>query len=244
MEPRPDFPFYADRPVTIGGAGWLIILGSVAAAFAALTMLPLRTFPLNLAPVLLFVAIPLIALRATTGPHWTILFRTVGLKQVGLMVAFAVLTLVASFIAALVLSQVMDFNQNPVSDAMSAMTGWQFAGTLAATVPQLLGEELLAVLPFLAILWLCVSQLGLSRRSGIAIALVISSLIFGAAHLPTYGWNWVQALVVIGTARVMLTLAYVVTRNLWVSAGAHIINDWTGFLSVFWLGHIPIGGGG
>jgi membrane protease YdiL (CAAX protease family) len=47
-------------------------------------------------------------------------------------------------------------------------------------------------------------------------------------------------LVGIGFARVILTLAYIVTRNLWVSAGAHIINDWTGFFLMFEFGHVPI----
>jgi membrane protease YdiL (CAAX protease family) len=31
---------------------------------------------------------------------------------------------------------------------------------------------------------------------------------------------------VIGSARLVLTWAYVWTKNIWVSTGAHIINDW------------------
>ena len=84
----------------------------------------------------------------------------------------------------------------------------------------------------------------MTRRVGIGIALLASSLIFGAAHLPTYDWNWTQSLVVIGTARIMLTLAYILTRNLWVSAGAHILNDWAGFVITFEFGHAPIGAAG
>ena len=38
-----------------------------------------------------------------------------------------------------------------------------------------------------------------------------------------------------------LTLAHVVTRNLWASAGAHILNDWSGFLAAFAFAHLPIG---
>ena len=33
-------------------------------------------------------------------------------------------------------------------------------------------------------------------------------------------------IVVIGTARMVLTLAWVLTKNIWVSTGAHITNDW------------------
>ena len=244
MEPRPDFPYYDGHPAAVGAAGWFVILLSVAVAFAALTAIPLRTFPLNFLPALLFLAIPLLALRMVTGQYWKCLFRKVGLKDVALMFAFALLTILGSFGIALLLMQVLEFSGNPIAEAMRGMTNAQFASILAVTIPQLIGEELVAILPFLALLWLCVSRIGMPRRVGIVIALVISSLIFGAAHLPTYEWNWTQSLVVIGTARIILTLAYIVTRNLWVSAGAHIINDWAGFLITFEFGHSPIGAAG
>ena len=34
---------------------------------------------------------------------------------------------------------------------------------------------------------------------------------------------------------------YLVTRNVWVSAGAHIINDWSLFFVSFAGAHAPIG---
>ena len=54
-----------------------------------------------------------------------------------------------------------------------------------------------------------------------------STLVFCAAHLPTYDWNWAQCFGVIGASRIVLTLAYILTRNLWVSTGAHVLTDWT-----------------
>ena len=30
----------------------------------------------------------------------------------------------------------------------------------------------------------------------------------------------------IGSARIVLTLPWILTKNIWVSTGAHIINDW------------------
>ncbi|MDZ7936908.1 MAG: CPBP family intramembrane glutamic endopeptidase, partial [Rhodoferax sp.] len=41
--------------------------------------------------------------------------------------------------------------------------------------------------------------------------------------------NWAQCLLIIGSARLVLSLAYLKTRNLWVSTLAHIINDWVLF---------------
>jgi membrane protease YdiL (CAAX protease family) len=235
-----DFPFYNGAPVAVDGRGWAILMASLVVAFAALAWVPLESFPLNFIPALLFVGIPLIALQRVVGPHWRALFGPVGFKQIGQMLLFAVLTIVGSLAMGYVLSQFMTMTSNPVSDSLETEPGWQLMERLLPTIPQLIGEEFLGVLPFLAVLWLCVSRLGLSRRMGIVVGLVVSGLIFGAAHLPTYDWNWGQALLGIGWARVLLTLAYVWTRNLWVSAGAHILNDWTGFLFAFAMSHGPI----
>ena len=46
------------------------------------------------------------------------------------------------------------------------------------------------------------------------------------AHLPTYDWNILQCLVVIGGARLILSLAYIKTKSIWVSTIAHVLNDW------------------
>ena len=78
--------------------------------------------------------------------------------------------------------------------------------------------------------------MGLSRRGAILLAWVASALAFATAHLPTYDWNVVQCLVGIGAARLVLTLPYIMTKSLWVSAGAHIIYDWTLFAIVALVG--------
>ncbi|ODN70899.1 CPBP family intramembrane glutamic endopeptidase [Methylobrevis pamukkalensis] len=239
----PDFPYCGATPDAVNGRGWLILLASLALAFAALTLLPRGPFPWSFLPALLFLSIPLAALRRVTGPHWLALFRRVRLTDIGLMILFAIATLASSLAVALVLLQVSPMAANPLSGTMGALTAGELAMLLLPTLPQLVGEELLGILPFLAVLWLCVSKLRLSRITGIMIGLAVSSLIFGAAHLPTYDWNFAQALLVIGSARVILTLAYIVTRNLWVSAGAHVLNDWAGFLAIFALGHMPVGPG-
>ncbi|UFS58822.1 CPBP family intramembrane glutamic endopeptidase [Subtercola endophyticus] len=38
-------------------------------------------------------------------------------------------------------------------------------------------------------------------------------------------WKWMG----IGVARLVLTLAFIRTKNILVSTGAHILNDWGGF---------------
>jgi membrane protease YdiL (CAAX protease family) len=40
----------------------------------------------------------------------------------------------------------------------------------------------------------------------------------------------VQCIIIIGSARLVLTLPWIMTKNIWVSTGAHIVNDWLLFL--------------
>jgi hypothetical protein len=94
------------------------------------------------------------------------------------------------------------------------------------TAVQLVGEEVLTILPFLALLQWLVARGGMRRAAAVFWAWLASAVLFGSVHLPTYDWNVAQCLIIIGTARLVLTLAYVKTKNLWVSSGAHILNDW------------------
>ena len=85
MTKLPDFPYYSGRPILLEGRAWLILMAALAFAFAALSLIPLQGFPQNLIPALLFLFIPLLALRWVAGPYWTALFRKVGLRQVAQM---------------------------------------------------------------------------------------------------------------------------------------------------------------
>lgn len=128
--------------------------------------------------------------------------------------------------AALGVGQFAPLSPHPVAEFLATQPPREFVELLLILLPQLLGEELLTMLPFLAILQLI-------RRSRIALALRGSTLLFSASHLPTYDWNWAQCWVVVGAARVVWTLAYSATRSLWVSLGAHILTDWATFLLAF-----------
>ena len=92
-----------------------------------------------------------------------------------------------------------------------------------------MGEELVSILPFLAILYFLTQKLGFSRTAAVITAWIVTAVWFAAIHLPTYNYNIIQCLIAIGGARLVLTLAYMKTKNLWVSFGAHVINDWMTF---------------
>jgi membrane protease YdiL (CAAX protease family) len=238
MAERFDFPFYNGKPVALTGRDWTIVIGAVLIAFALLITLPLPNFPLSFIPPLLFTGLPLAALALVAGRHWTALFQRYGLKQFGQSVGFAALTVIASFAAGLLLSQFISMTANP--SYSGTMTGFDFSLLLLRSFIQLIGEEAVTILPLLAVLWLCVAKFGLSRRAGLIIGVVVSTVWFAAMHLPTYNWNVLQCLLTIGTARLVLTASYLVTRNMAVSVGAHILNDWTLFFISFIGAHGPI----
>lgn len=58
-----------------------------------------------------------------------------------------------------------------------------------------------ALMPLLALLQLAHVHFRLERKKAVVIAWIVSALVFGAAHLPTYDWNLIQCFGIIGVAR-------------------------------------------
>ncbi|KFL28453.1 hypothetical protein JP75_24655 [Devosia riboflavina] len=241
MSAKIDLPYYAGVPVAIDGRGWLLVIASVIVAFFQLILAPFDTVPLIFVPAVVFMGLPLLTLMAVTGWRPPAIFRPLDLKQFGIGIGFGVLTVIVSGIAGFAVATLYGASPNAAVAGLASYGPVDLLLFLARTFVQLIGEEAVSILPLLAVLWLCVSKFGLSRRAGLVIAVVVSTLWFSAMHLPTYDWNVVQCLGIIGTARIILTLAYLATRNLWVSSIAHIVNDWTLFLTSFALGHLPVG---
>lgn len=79
------------------------------------------------------------------------------------------------------------------------------------------------------------SHLKAPREVAILTAWIGSAALFGALHLSTYQWRLGQVLLIIGTARLVLTIPYLITKNLWSSTIAHIANDWIVFGAILLL---------
>jgi len=226
-----DFPFYNDQPVHVSGARWLMVMGGVVLGAAAdlLVDVPGPGWLGILVRAVLFAGIPLTVYALAIPGHWKSIFHRVGVRDVGLMLGIAVLNVLVTFGVGLLTSAALHASPNPMNGALREMSLGDRLLTFASMVPQLLGEEVFTILPLLAILWVAVNKLHLSRRAGIVIAWIASAVIFALLHLPTYNWNLLQCLLIIGTARLVLSVAYLLTKNIWVSTGAHVLNDWTLF---------------
>jgi membrane protease YdiL (CAAX protease family) len=244
LEPKgPDFPYYRGDPTTISTAGWLIVLASVAAGFSALVIpLPLEDgITSGWLRTAAFVGLPLIGLAIAAGGWWKAIFGRVGLREVKLMVAFAALNILVSMAVGFLVKRFGTVTANAgVADAVQ-LEGARLASFFAKTGVQLLGEELITILPFLALLSVLHTGAGLGRNAALLAAWFISAIAFGLIHLPTYDWNWVQCVVVIGSARLILTWAYVWTKNIWVSTGAHILNDFAIISATVFLAPLAAG---
>lgn len=230
LEPQGgDFPYYRGGPCAILTSGWLIILAGVAAGFLALvTPLPFADGLLSgWLRAFLFVGLPLSGLRMAAPRGWTAIFARVGLHEVKLMFVFALLNIVLSLAVGSAIKFFGTATPNAAVADAAQLEGVRLLNFFSKVALQLLGEELITILPFLAVLALCHAQVGLGRNVSIIVAWLASAIAFGLVHLPTYDWNVAQCLVVIGTARLILTWAYVWSKNVWVSTGAHIINDFT-----------------
>ena len=223
-----DFPYYQGQPHTVSLHQWLFILLMVLAGLLAVS-LPV-SWPAGAAgqfiPALLIVILPLAALASVSPAHWRVVFKAVTWRDVRLMLGFAVFNILFTFMLGWLLFSVSTVSSNPANNRLVEMDGAERLLFFIKTIPQLLGEELITILPFLAILSVCTQYLGCGRKLAILLAWLLSAVLFGMAHLPTYHWNWIQCLLVIGSARLVLTLPWIMTKNIWVSTGAHILNDW------------------
>ena len=225
-----DFPFYDSTPVAIDGRRWLVVVAACALGFAILISIGFADQRAELLPRILFLAVPAAAFVWASQGQWRALFKPVRAADVGAMVVFWLLNLAVSALAALLVSggSFDHLSANTATDDLADAGAAQIAAFYVGTGVQLMGEEVFTILPFLAILWF-LTRRGMSRRTAILVAWVVTAVWFGAAHLSTYDWNVGQAIIVIGAARLVLTLAYIRTKNLWVSFGAHVLNDWVTF---------------
>ena len=227
-DPGSDFPFYNGMPASISNRQWLFVMAMVVVGFLVLTSpidWPDGVF-WQFIPALAMPGIPLIALAMVAPGHWTAIFGRVRGREVKLMFGFALLNIVVSMVIGAIVLALFGTTPNGKIAELGGLNTAEHIVFFAKTIPQLFGEEVITLLPFLALLQWFTKSLGVGRKSAIIAAWLLTSLAFGLIHLPTYDWNWIQCIVVIGSARMMLTLPWILTKNIWVSTGAHIVNDW------------------
>lgn len=236
-EKNDDFPFYNHQPIIVSAKQWSIILGMTFVGFLLLSLLYLPFLPDFINLLLASSCLPLLAwlgLKLSLGEQWRQLFRPLRLKDIGTVLLFTLLSLLVSSILAGIADLLVPLSDNPDAIQNTGQRALElFAFSRLQDIIQLFGEEFLAILPFLACLQFLYQRDPAKRKQVIWLAVIASSLIFGLLHLPTYNWNLIQCLLVIGLGRVIDTLAYVRTKNLWVAYLVHLLYDTVLFTGSF-----------
>lgn len=235
---RKDLPFYDGEPAEVQDGQWAAILVALAAG-AVVDLQFTMPGPDWLALAVrgaLFAGIPLATYLMVLPGHWRAIFAKVRAADIRTMVLVLAANLVVTVAMGAALSQLVSTHTNPASGQLTSLSAGERVTYFAAMVPQLFGEELFTILLLLATMSLAAKHLHLTRPSALLLGVVTSTLAFAALHLPTYGWNVLQCLAVIGVARLVLLIAYLKTKNIAVSTGSHVLNDWTLF-AVGLIGH-------
>ena len=222
-----DFPFYNGLPVASSARGGVAILAGCLAGYGGFIvahhLVPIEAGHwLGLTALIL---LPIAGLAVAVGRRWTSLFRRPTLRDLLLALAFMPAAIVVPLVVAVPLYLAKMGVPNPVGSAVAGLKGMALASFVARSGVQIFGEELLCILPFIVFLSSFASA-PMPRRRAVILAWVASSALFGLLHLPTYSWHVVQALVLIGAGRLVLTAPYLITKSIWASFVTHLTTDW------------------
>ncbi|KTD85820.1 CPBP family intramembrane glutamic endopeptidase [Paenibacillus etheri] len=227
-----DYPLYNGQPYFMPIGKWVVILASIVlGVLPMLVDIPFMSLDVQskIGPFL-FTLLPLIGLVWATKGKLGILFKKPKVSHVLYGILFFIINLIVTMAVGMLLKSLgAPLTDNAVLGHGNTLSIGEKLWTMFVSGFQLIGEELFTILPFLAIMQLCFMGMKMSRKASVLIALIVTAIIFGALHLPTYHFNFTQAILGIGIARVVLTLAYMKTKNIWTSIIAHILNDWAIF---------------
>ena len=190
-DPGRDFPFYNGAPVGLSAGQWLFLMAAVAVGFAVLVApIPWPAGPLGaMIPAVLFPLIPMVALAQVAPGHWKALFGKVGGRELRLMLGFALLNIVVTMGVGAIVYALTDVTSNAANAQLAASDTAGRIAFFAKTIPQLFGEEVVTLLPFLALMTLLSNRFGVGRKGAIVGAWLVSSLLFGLSLIHIY---WVD----------------------------------------------------
>lgn len=250
-----NYPYMFDDDALISASSWLKILGANILAFILLSTSLLQAIPIFgtpslshyyhptffeaiqiVSPGILFLVINFLGFYWGTNGNWRRIFRPLKGKAWLWIVLFIFLTWIVGSITGGLASHFFGSETNPQDVLSASHSGAWTAFWLVRleNVFQLLGEEFLALMPFLAF-----AQLGYhwgwSKKRALLFGLVVSSVIFGLYHISTYGYNVGYAILGLTFTRIAMTMAYMKTKSIWASYAVHFTFDFLSFLISFLL---------
>lgn len=219
--PNLDFPFYNEKDFSI----WKPIL-LIASSATVLLCVSFHVFNYGRMFTAFFVflgtLIPfLIVSRGNVGT----LIKKLRLGDVPLILVTLILYYVYTMLVAGVLFMLLGMSgQGNAADSET-----KDALFYVLMFIQLVGEELIKINFFLGLLTLFFGFWD-DRKKSIVAATFITLISFGLAHLPAYGGQVLQVLLIQGFGSVFNMFCYLKTKNVVVSYVMHVLTDTLGFI--------------
>lgn len=150
------------------------------------------------------------------------IFLPIKMKDLGYIVIGLGFSVVAVIISAIAVERLgIKGATNPIFDVL---TPDNFKSFFVSTTIQFIAEEIIFIIPFLFVINKMKTENNILKTT---LAILLSSVIFGAMHLSTYNFNLLQAVLIISIIRTGLSMSYVLSKNLSVTYVIHIIYDWS-----------------
>ena len=223
-----DFPFYNGNPISFTySQGTFLLLVSILTV--VMYQVIGKSMPTFVQPIFNII-FPLGAIMLVVKSNWTKIFRKIRFKDILLIIGVVIFNFIVNMLIGIIMSKFAGAGANPAVNLIQENSLAENIVFFLKMIPMLLGEELITIIPFLVILAFATKVLKFSRKKAIILAWILSAIIFGALHLPTYNWNIAQAVLGISVSRLVLTFPYVKTKNIWTSLIVHVLNDWLLFL--------------
>lgn len=144
---------------------------------------------------------------------------------------FIILSIIGSYIISIITGLISTaiFQQsiivNPIKEQFSGSLVNSFL-LLFKTVFMLAGEEILVTVPLVIIVSLLIHKTKISKSKAVIISTILTAIIFGAIHLPTYQWNLFQCFVVVALTRIPFTIVSLKSDSMITGIAGHIVFDW------------------
>ncbi|MCC3868033.1 type II CAAX prenyl endopeptidase Rce1 family protein [Terrisporobacter mayombei] len=146
-------------------------------------------------------------------------------------IKYILLSIVAAYAISISTGAISKFilHEAPATNAIKE----QFNGSildsfvmLFKTIFMIAGEEILVILPLIIFISLLVHKTKISQSKAVIISTIITAIIFGAIHLPTYQWNMFQCFLVVALTRIPFTIVSLKSDSIIPGMIGHIGFDW------------------
>lgn len=223
LEDGIDFPFYNDIP-KLSGVDWAIL---VAAVLLFICLVNIHGFFPEYKFLMYFAVVVIPALYVCKGDYG-IFFKKPKLKDIKTIVSCLVLYIIYGVLVAYLMKT---FGNPAAGDAV--LNNGSKLMYLVGLVVQLWGEEFFKILLLIVIMYL-VYKFTDNRNLAIRMAIIVTLITFGLAHMSAYG-NLLQVLLIQGLGSIFDLYAYMKTKNVIISYAVHLLTDIYGSLPYLFM---------